>query len=290
MAVARVRTLIAPKPGWVPSKDGSSDSASSHAGHGRADDQFDDESDALEQGSDEIDSSTVDYEVASVGEASRWRTGRARLDPGRRSTAAFVVTAVLSAALAVGVTLLSRPTAEPVNASPPRSVVAVTAEVAAQTSTQAASTAPAEIVVSVIGKVAKPGLVSLPLGARVSDALAACGGALPDTDLSSLNLAQKLSDGQQIAVGIPGGTIIGGDPATSGGAAGAAGPDAGTPINLNTATAAQLEELPGIGPVLAQRIVDFRTANGPFATVADLGDVPGVGPAIMGNVSSLVTV
>jgi competence protein ComEA len=126
------------------------------------------------------------------------------------------------------------------------------------------------LVVHVAGPVADPGLVVLPEESRVADAVAAAGGALPSADLSLLNLAAPVVDGQQVIVPRTGG------PAPSPAAAGPAGPD-GAKIDLNQAGVAELEELPGVGPVLAERIVAHREANGPFGSLEDLLDVPGIG-------------
>jgi competence protein ComEA len=139
-------------------------------------------------------------------------------------------------------------------------------------------------VVSVVGQVATPGLATLPAGSRVADALAAVGGLLPEADPASVNAAAVLSDGQQIAVGVPGAVPY------SGGGPAASGVDGGGVLDLNTATVADLDALPGIGPVLAQRIVDHRTAHGPFASVDQLDDVSGIGPAIFADLVHRVRV
>ncbi len=118
---------------------------------------------------------------------------------------------------------------------------------------------------------ARPGLVALPADSRVADALAAAGGALRSADLELLNLAAPVSDGQQVIV------PRAGRPAPQPAAGGGLGALDGTPIDLNQADVAQLEELPGVGPVLAERIVAHRDANGPFGSLEDLLDVPGIG-------------
>ncbi len=122
-----------------------------------------------------------------------------------------------------------------------------------------------DITVHVSGEVVSPGLVTIPAGSRVADAVAAAAGTTRDADLSRLNLAAPVSDGQQVVVA---GIEEHGD---------AVGPASDGRVNVNTATAAELEQLPGVGPVLAGRIAAFREENGPFAAVEDLLDVPGIG-------------
>lgn len=136
------------------------------------------------------------------------------------------------------------------------------------TGSTAAADAPAVITVHVAGAVADPGLVAVPAGSRVADAVAAAGGALPSADLGALNLAGPVRDSDRIEV-----PAIG-DPATP-----AAEDGAASGVDLNRATVAELETLPGVGPVLAERIVAHRDAHGPFTTVEDLLDVPGIGEA-----------
>jgi competence protein ComEA len=153
--------------------------------------------------------------------------------------------------------------------------------------------------VHVVGQVAKPGVVELPVGARVSDALARAGGATRAADLGAINLARLLVDGEQIRVPKPGEVPVAA-PGASGsvpsgqdgnGSRGATGaPGAGALVNLNTATAAELEELPGVGPVLAQRILDWRTEHGRFTAVDELGEVSGIGEKIFAQLQPRVTV
>lgn len=137
--------------------------------------------------------------------------------------------------------------------------------VAPRTQTAAAA---AYVIVDVVGDVRRPGVVRVPADARVLDAIAAAGGVLARHD-PVINLARHVVDGEQIVVGAAAGGV---------GAATASGAAAGR-LDLNAATAVQLEALPGIGAVLAQRIVDYRTQHGPFRAVRDLLDVPGIGDA-----------
>lgn len=150
-----------------------------------------------------------------------------------------------------------------------------------------------EVVVHVIGQVRKPGLVRLPSGARVADAIKAAGGATQGAELIALNLARLVTDGEQILVPKPG------EVATAPGAAGGPGPG-GTPgttgggfssvVNLNTADLASLDTLPGVGPVLAQRILDWRTEHGRFTSVDELGEVSGIGDKLMAQLRPKVRV
>jgi competence protein ComEA len=148
----------------------------------------------------------------------------------------------------------------------------------------------AAVVVDVAGRVRHPGVYRLPAGSRVNDALHAAGGPLPGVQLSSVNLAAKLTDGQQIAVGVPGVASAGGaPPGVAGGSSGSAGAPGG-PVNLNTASLEQLDALPGVGPVLAQHILDWRAAHGQFGSVDQLKDVSGIGPAKFAALRDLVCV
>jgi len=140
---------------------------------------------------------------------------------------------------------------------------------------------PAVLVVDVAGAVRRPGLYRLRAGARIADALARAGGATARADTALVNLAAPLADGEQVLVParVPGagGATAGGGPAAPGG-----------PLDLNAATAAQLDALPGIGPVTAQKIVDYRQAHGPFRSVDDLAAIPGIGPAKIDDLRGLV--
>lgn len=137
----------------------------------------------------------------------------------------------------------------------------------------------AEVVVHVTGLVARPGLVRLPVGSRVADAIDAAGGLTRPRAGDSVNLARVLTDGEQV--------VVGGD---APGPGSAAAPSTPAVLDLNTSTAEQLDALPGVGPVLAGRIVAWRAANGPFRSVEELGEVAGIGESILGQVRALVRV
>jgi competence protein ComEA len=139
------------------------------------------------------------------------------------------------------------------------------------------------VVVAVSGHVRRPGLVRLPEGARVADAVEAAGGALTEGDLALLNLARKVTDGELILVGV---TPPPGGPNASDGTGG------GEPglVNLNTATSTQLQTLPGVGPVLADRIIAYRDEHGRFTSVTDLRNVTGIGDARYNELKDRVTV
>jgi competence protein ComEA len=155
---------------------------------------------------------------------------------------------------------------------------------AAPTSASPSPEAP-PLIVDVAGAVRRPGVYEFGEGDRVIDAIRAAGGATPKASLDALNLAAPLADGVQILVPVVAPAAV--PPPGSGAVAGA------TPaalVNVNSASATDLETLPGIGEVIAQRIVDYRTQNGPFAAVDDLLDVSGIGDAILGDIRDLVTV
>jgi len=141
----------------------------------------------------------------------------------------------------------------------------------ADTSPSASASPSGELVIDVVGKVKRPGIVTLPAGSRVHDAVAEAGGVRGKVDTSTLNMARVLTDGEQILVGL--------EPVASGAATGGTSAAAAR-ISLGTATLEQLDTLPGIGPVTAQAILDHRSEHGPFTSVDDLLDVKGIGDAI----------
>jgi competence protein ComEA len=143
-----------------------------------------------------------------------------------------------------------------------------------------------EVAVHVAGRVRRPGLVRLPAGSRVQDAIRAAGGVTSGADLNAINLARKLTDGEQIRVPAPGDPAPSPDPAVTPGSSGAT-PSA--PLDLNTATLEQLDTLPGVGEVTAKRIITYRSAH-PFTTVDELLEVPGIGQRRFDQLKDLVTV
>lgn len=249
----------------------------------------------------------VDQRIPARGPGSRlrqllpvaWRT--ARIDPGRPGATALALVAAAAAVVAAVGVWTERPRAEPVGGLP---AVSAVAEAVPESTTgggpeagpaAAAATPGAPLVVSVSGKVQRPGLVEVPDGARVADALQAAGGALPGTDLTALNLARRVTDGEQVAVGVPAAPDAAPGPgATPGGAGGGgSGSAAGAPagkVDLNAATPDQLDALPGVGPVTAQRILEWRTRNGRFARLEQLREVEGIGERRFAQLRELVTV
>ncbi len=195
-----------------------------------------------------------------------------RLDPGWPGVRVLAAVVVIVAVVAAAIAWWSRPV--PAEVRTPAS-----ASIAATPAGSAGSGA--GLVVAVAGKVRKPGLVRVPAGARIADVIEAAGGALPETDLSQLNLARKVTDGELVLIGLPAGSAAPGGPVP-----------AGQPgkVNLNTATAAELDVLPGVGPVTAQRIIDHRTRIGGYRAVTDLRQVEGIGDSKYEQIKDLVTV
>jgi competence protein ComEA len=219
------------------------------------------------------------HAITSDGGLFGWLQRRGiRIDPGHRAGLAMGLAAAVAALLTGWWVFSSRPHTVAVASSAGPSSTATR-------SSAHSSAGAARLVVDVVGKVRHPGVYHLPDGARVDDALHAAGGPLRGVDLSSLNLARRLIDGEQIAVGVAGAAA----PTAAAGTGSASGPASG-PVNLNTAGLAQLEGLPGVGPVLAQRILDWRTAHGRFASVDQLREVTGIGESRFADLKPLVTV
>jgi len=153
------------------------------------------------------------------------------------------------------------------------------------------ATGAAEVVVHVVGQVRHPGVVDLPSGSRVVDAIKRAGGARTGADLAAVNLARPVVDGEQIMVPKPGQRVAA-PPATSppGSANGAGSAGGGAAVNINTADLAGLDTLPGVGPVLAGRILAWRDEHGRFTSIDELGEVSGIGEKLLAQLRPLVTV
>ena len=216
----------------------------------------------------------------------------------------FGLARLVLTALSVGVVvagsvwLLRAPTPDTVTALPLAETAGVTSATlpppTAAPSTAPVATLPQPIVVHVAGAVNQPGVFTLPPGSRANAAVEAAGGPAPDAELDGLNLATPLTDGQRVYVPAVGEV----DPLTVGAAGVELPPAEGStaegsapgPIDINRATADELEQLPGVGPATATAIIDDRERNGPYATVDDLDRVPGIGPAKLEGIRDLVTV
>ncbi len=211
-----------------------------------------------------------------------------RADPGRSGAIALAAVAVLAVLITVFTLVRSHPAPVMSAKLPPVEPVS---------STPVSSPKPAErsVVVSVVGLVHQPGLVTLAPQARIADAVSAAGGLLAGADTLGLNMARHVDDGEQIVVGIAApaghpaalGSSAGSKPAAP---AGSAAPKPSGPVDLNTGTVEQFDALPGVGPVMAAAIVAWRAANGKFTSVDQLAEVDGIGPARLERLRPLVRV
>ncbi|WP_145013995.1 ComEA family DNA-binding protein [Mycobacterium marseillense] len=228
---------------------------------------------------------------------------KVRADPGRAGAIGLAIVAALAVLVTVFTLVRDRPVpvmsaklppVEKVSTASPRSSASPTAE------------PDHPVVVSVVGLVHTPGLVTLAPGARIADALQAAGGAVNGADTIGLNMARQLGDGEQIVVGLApvpgqptalGSSVASGSAPTSqappprpGSGSGSVKPKPGEVVDLNTATIQELDALPGVGPVTAAAIVAWRQANGKFTSVDQLADVEGIGPARLEKLRALVRV
>jgi competence protein ComEA len=186
--------------------------------------------------------------------------------------------------------LRDRPVRESVSTRPVATATTVVATTTPGATTAGSSPTPPSMLVHVAGKVRKPGVVRLPPGSRVIDAVSASGGALNGVDLAALNLARPLTDGEQVLVGVTAPPGMPGQLPPAGSAETSSTCLPATPVNLNTATPAELETLPGVGPVLAQRIVEFRLSQGNFTSIEELRNVTGIGEQKYADLRDRVTV
>lgn len=212
----------------------------------------------------------------------RWRLGPAHL---------LVVAVVVAAGLGVTAWWVVRSQPEVVDAPAPLAPAGAPAGdhlTVTETPRAVAASPSAEgsVTVDVAGKVRQPGIVVLDVGSRVVDAVTAAGGARRGVDLSSVNLARVLVDGEQIVVGTPGSPAGAGPP----GAAGSTAGSGGVLVNINTASSTDLETLPEVGPVTAQAIVTWREQHGGFSAIEELLEVEGIGDATLAQISPHVTV
>ncbi|SDR10036.1 competence protein ComEA [Tsukamurella pulmonis] len=291
------------RPAWL--EDFGADAAAGRAALGRVrDDEDDDRAPGRRTRRDDDD-------FWDDPEPSGWRSTVDRVRTTPRAAVALVVVGVIAAVVAAVVVFGPAreggtgeyPVVDFAGASASVEPSAPTPPSAAPPSAAAPSAAPAELVVAVVGLVRAPGLHRLRPGARVADALTAARGALGGADTTNLNLAQPLRDGDQVVVGAvdpkagvtprssvtsgsaPGAASSSGAPGT--GAAAAAGTGS---VNINTASAAELDRLPGVGAATAAAIIAYREQNGPFRSVDDLGKVSGIGDAKLAKIKPMATV
>ncbi|MCX4097479.1 ComEA family DNA-binding protein [Nocardia sp. alder85J] len=241
-----------------------------------------------------------------VGSMSLWhrrlvpeRFRGLRLDPGRRGVLVLGALAVAAVVVAMASTQPETTVAHPVPPIPAARTLTVTPTAPPVHLAETPRTRPAELVISVVGQVEHPGLLHMPSGSRVADAVSAAV-AKDGADLATLNLAQRLADGDQVVVGLPGPTsgparpgsvVLSAHPPGPARTLGTSGP--ATPVmrvDLNTATEADLDDLPGVGPATARAILAWRTDHGRFSSVDQLAEVAGIGPSKLERLRALVTV
>ena len=218
------------------------------------------------------------YDSAITEDDEPAEPSAARFLPGGATVAALIVVVVIIAAVGVWRHAATREHSQALAQSSSEREESDAAPVVAGPSPSAPASASAgehadDVVVYVSGAVVSPGVLTLPANSRVIDAITAAGGAAPDADLESINLARILIDGEQIRIGVVGEV----PPAASAGT----GTDAQACVRLATATETELQTLPGIGPALAQRIISYRATHPHLSSVEELDDVPGIGPSLI---------
>ncbi|BBY38203.1 membrane protein [Mycobacterium mantenii] len=257
---------------------------------------------STEESPDDDQNSLLPRWLPDASQERGW-VARVRADPGRAGAIGLAIVAALAVLVTVFTLLRDRP-APVMSAKLPPVEKASTAGPRSSASPGAAQppTPDRPLVVSVVGLVHTPGLVTLAPGARIADALQAAGGAVNGADTIGLNMARPLDDGEQIVVGL---APVPGQPAALGSSvatattptskapppgSGSVKPKPGQAVDLNTATVQELDALPGVGPVTAAAIVAWRQANGRFTSVDQLADVEGIGPARLEKLRALVRV
>ena len=261
-----------------------------------------DESGSDHDAGDDDQNSLLPRWLPDTAERRGW-VAKMRADPGRAGAIALAIVAALAVLVTVFTLMNDRP-APVMSAKLPPVEKAATASPRSSAAPGAGQPAGGDrpVVVSVVGLVHAPGLVTLAPGARIADALLAAGGAVNGADTIGLNMARPVGDGEQIVVGLApapgqpaalGSSVASGTspvPGARGPASGTVKPKAGEALDLNTATVEQLDGLPGVGPVTAAAIVAWRQANGKFTSVDQLADVDGIGPARLEKLRPLVRV
>src|SRR5271163_2255253 len=244
-----------------------------------------------EDGSEDDQNSLLPRWLPDAPKREGW-LARVRADPGRAGAIAAAIVATLAVLVNVFTSLHDRPPPVMSAKLPPVERVSGTSGPGPRSSASPSQPAGPDrpVVVSVVGLVHTPGLVTLAHGARIADALQAAGGAVDGADTIGLNMARPLGDGEQIVVGLApaagqptalGSSITSGSPSPSKAPTSVPGsgkPKAGEVVDLNSATVEQLDALPGVGPITATAIVAWRQAHGKFTNVDQLADVDGIGP------------